>query len=159
MRASARQVAPTGGRGRQRELFRGHVGADVCPRCAPVIALKHLDGFEHALEEGVLGPAARAGHRGRENLSCLDQAVFTASRVFEHLTIAGVRKPVALAEVSAPVNAGGTAKLRLPISARTRAAVTRALRRNRRVRAAVKVSVSDATGGRGVVAFQVLGSR
>ena len=75
------------------------------------------------------------------------------------LTIAGVRKPVALAEVSAPVNAGGTAKLRLPIGARTRAAVTKALRRNRRVRAAVKVSVSDAAGGRGVLAFQVLGSR
>jgi hypothetical protein len=75
------------------------------------------------------------------------------------LTIAGVRKPVALAEVSAPVKAGGTAKLRLRIGARTRAAITEALLRNRRVRAAVKVSVTDAAGGRAVLAFQVLGSR
>jgi hypothetical protein len=59
----------------------------------------------------------------------------------------------------APVKAGGTAKLRLSIKARTRAAVTKALRQNRRVRAAVKVSVTDAAGGRAVVAFQVLGSR
>jgi HYR domain len=84
------------------------------------------------------------------------QGTVTASA---KLTIAGVRKPVALAEVSTPVSAGGTAKLHLPVRARTRAAITRALRRHRRVRAAVTVSVSDATGGRGVVAFQVLGSR
>ena len=75
------------------------------------------------------------------------------------LTIAGVRKPVALAEVSAPVKAGGTATLNLRIDAKTRARIIKALRRKRRVRAAVKASVSDAVGGRGAVAFQVLGSR
>ena len=75
------------------------------------------------------------------------------------LRIGGVRKPVALPEVTTPVKAGGSAKLHLPIGARTRAAITRALRRHRRVRAAVEVSVSGAAGGRGVVSYQVLGSR
>ena len=85
------------------------------------------------------------------------QGTVTASAT---LKIAGVRKRVAVAEASTPVKAGGTAKLRLPIPARkTRAAITKALRGNRRVGAAVKVTVSDAAGGQGVIAFQVLRSR
>ena len=90
---------------------------------------------------------------------CIGSSAQGTATVSARLTIAGVRKPVALPEVSAPVNAGGTAKLSLRIDKRTRAAVTKALRRNRRVRAAVRVSVSDAGGAQGVVSFQVLGAR
>ena len=112
-----------------------------------------------APELSICGANPQRFARQRSVRVCIGSSAQGTVRGSATLTIAGVRKPVALAEVSAPVNAGGTAKLRLPISARTRAAITKALRRNRRVRAAVKVSVSDAAGGRGVVAFQVLGSR
>jgi HYR domain len=97
--------------------------------------------------------------RQRSVRVCIGSSVGGTVKVSGTLTIGGVRKAVPLAEVSGPVNAGGTAKLRLPIRARTRAAVKKALRRHRRVRAAVTASVSGATGGEGVVAFQVLGSR
>jgi hypothetical protein len=112
-----------------------------------------------APELSICGANPQRFARQRSVRVCIRSSAQGTVKVSAKLTIAGVRKPVALAEVSAPVNAGGTAKLRLPISARTRAAVTKALRRNRRVRAAVKVSVTDGAGGRGVVAFQVLGSR
>jgi hypothetical protein len=97
--------------------------------------------------------------RQRSVRVCIGSSAQGTVRASATLKIAGVRKPVALAEVSAPVKAGATAKLGLPIKARTRAAITDALRRHRRVRAAVEASVTGAAGGRGVVAFQVLGSR
>ncbi len=112
-----------------------------------------------APELSICGANQQRFARQRSLRVCIGSSAQGTVETSARLTIAGVRKPVALAEVSAPVNAGGTAKLRLPISARTRAAITKALRRDRPVRAAVKVSVSDAAGGRGVVAFQVLGSR
>jgi hypothetical protein len=90
---------------------------------------------------------------------CIGSSVGGTLKVSAKLKIAGVRKPVTLAQVSTPVRAGRTARLHLPIRARARTAVKKALRANRRVRATVKASVSDATGGRGVIAFQVLGAR
>ena len=112
-----------------------------------------------APELSICGPNPQRFARQRSVRVCIRSSAQGTVRGSATLRIAGVRKPVALAEVSAPVNAGATAKLRLPINARTRAAITKALRGNRRVRAAIKVSVTDATGGLGVVAYQVLGSR
>jgi HYR domain len=112
-----------------------------------------------APELSICGANPQRFVRQRSVRVCIGSSVQGTVTGSATLRIGGVRKPVALAEVSAPVNAGGTAKLRLPIRARTRAAITRALRLNRRVRAAVKVSVTGAAGGRGVIAFQVLGSR
>ena len=112
-----------------------------------------------APELAICGANPQRFARQRSVRVCIRSSVQGTVKGSATLKIAGVRKPVALAEVSTPVNAGGTAKLHLPISARTRAAVTKALRRNRRVRAAVKVSVSGAAGERGVIAFQVLGAR
>ena len=112
-----------------------------------------------APELSICGANPQRFARQRSVRVCIRSSAQGTVEASARLTIGGVRKRVALAEVSAPVNAGGTAKLRLPIRARTRAAITKALRRGRRVRAAVKVSVTDAAGGRGVVAFQVLGSR
>ena len=112
-----------------------------------------------APELSICGANPQRFVRQRSVRVCIRSSARGTVRGSARLTIAGVRKPVALAEVRAPVKAGGRAKLRLPIRARARAAITEALRQNRRVRAAVKVSVSDAAGGRSVVAFQVLGSR
>ena len=110
-------------------------------------------------ELSICGANPQRFARQRAVRVCIQSSAEGTVKGSAKLTIAGVRKPVALAEVSGPVKAGGTAKLSLPIGKRTRAAVTRSLRRNRRVRAAVKVSVSDAAGAQSVVAFQVLGSR
>ena len=119
-----------------------------------------VDLFERLIPElSICGANPQRFARQRSVRVCIRSSAQGTVTGSATLKIGGVRKPVALAEVSAPVNAGGAAKLRLRINARTRAAVTRALRRNRPVRAAVKVSLSDAAGGRSVVAFQVLGSR
>jgi hypothetical protein len=112
-----------------------------------------------APELSICGANPQRFVRQRSVRVCIGSSAQGTVKASAKLTIGGVKKPVALAQVSAPVKAGGTAKLRLPIGAQTRAAVTKALSLHRRVRAAVKVSVTGAGGERGVVAFRVLGSR